>query len=160
MNTLTPRQKKFCELYAMDPCGERAAVQAGYQNKSARQQASRLLTNANIINYIREIQEALSDTRILTATETKIFWSDVVRDETQKMSDRLQASAHLAKSGGFFLTAIEMDIHNEKRKTTLICLPAIPGKDTPRREGSLWIYGEDEAEAVHSICKGGDYRQD
>ena len=119
MDTLTPRQKLFCEYYAMDPCGEKAAVLAGYQKNSARQQASRLLTNANIKKYIREIQEAESEFRVLTATEIRMFWSSVVRDETQRMSDRLQASVNLAKSSGIFQTAVKMDVHDEEGKNTL-----------------------------------------
>ena len=151
MDTLTPRQRKFSEIYAMDPCGERAAILAGYKSKSARQQASRLLTNANILAYIREIQDSLSDYRIMTATETKMFWSDVARDQTQKMSDRLQASSLLAKSGGLFRTAVNVELHKEEKHHTLICLPAIPGVDPPRRTENVWIYGEDEEELVHSL---------
>lgn len=154
MVELTPKQKKFCEIYAMDPCGERAAIAAGYESKSARQQASRLLTNENIIIYIRELQETMSSARILTATETRMFWSDIIKDEKQKMSDRLQASLLLAKSGGLFRTSVEMNLHHEEKPSTLICLPAIPGEDPPRRGKNTWIYGEDEAELVHNYPNG------
>ena len=54
--SLTPRQQRFCEYYAVDPCGERAAISAGYQPKSARQQSARLLTYDNVQAYLRQLQ--------------------------------------------------------------------------------------------------------
>ena len=126
---LTPRQKRFVEEYAACGCGERAAVAAGYSAASARQEASRLLTNDNIIMYLRTLQNQLSETRVLTATETKMFWSDVVRDDNQKMTDRLQASVNLARASGLFREHVEMDIHPDSEGETRIFLPAIRNED-------------------------------
>lgn len=126
---LTPRQKRFAEEYAGCGCGERAALAAGYSASSARQEASRLLTNANIVKYLRTLQDQLSETRVLTATETKMFWSDVVRDDSQKMSDRLQASSNLARASGLFRERVEMDIHPDDAGGTRIFLPAIRNED-------------------------------
>lgn len=126
---LTPRQKRFVEEYATCGCGERAAVAAGYSASSARQEASRLLTNDNIIMYLRTLQDQLSETRVLTATEAKMFWSDVVRDDNQKMADRLQASVHLARASGLFREHVEMDIHPDSEGETRIFLPAIRNED-------------------------------
>ncbi len=54
---LKGREKKFAHLYiASDYNGTAAAIEAGYKEKSARQQASRLLTNANIAAYVRILQ--------------------------------------------------------------------------------------------------------
>lgn len=54
---LTGKAKKFAHLYiAKDYNGAEAAIAAGYKEKSARQQASRLLTNANIAAYVRILQ--------------------------------------------------------------------------------------------------------
>ena len=126
---LNPRQKRFAEEYAACGCGERAAVAAGYSAASARQEASRLLTNVNIITYLRTLQDQLSETRVLTATETKIFWSDVVRDDNQKMTDRLQASVHLARASGLFREQVEMETHPDPEGETRIFLPAIKNED-------------------------------
>ena len=41
---LTPRQQRFCEIYPWCSSGTEAAKLAGYAEKDARQQASRLLT--------------------------------------------------------------------------------------------------------------------
>lgn len=51
---LTPRQKRFISEYLIDKCGEKAAIRAGFSPKSARSQASVLLSNPNISKQINE----------------------------------------------------------------------------------------------------------
>jgi|TARA_R110002167_G_scaffold49885_1_gene145862 phage terminase small subunit len=54
---LTARQLKFTREYAKDGNGTQAAIRAGYAPKSARIEASRLLTNANIGKAVTKFQE-------------------------------------------------------------------------------------------------------
>lgn len=49
-------QEKFCKEYVIDYNGTQAAIRAGYSEKSARSQASRLLTNDNILSRVHAIQ--------------------------------------------------------------------------------------------------------
>lgn len=49
-------QERFCREYVVDYNGTQAAIRAGYSEKTARSQASRLLTNDNILSRIRAIQ--------------------------------------------------------------------------------------------------------
>ena len=51
------RQKRFCEEYLIDLNATQAAIRAGYAKRSARQIASRLLTNDDIRAYIAELQK-------------------------------------------------------------------------------------------------------
>ena len=53
----TPKQKLFCEQYALCLNGTKAAILAGYAEKSARQQGARLLSKANIQAEIARILE-------------------------------------------------------------------------------------------------------
>lgn len=57
MTELKPKHERFCQEYVIDYHGTNAAIRAGYEEKSARKQASRLLTNADILARIREIQQ-------------------------------------------------------------------------------------------------------
>lgn len=50
------RHERFCQEYVVDYNGAQAAIRAGYKEKSARSQASDLLTNPNILTRIRELQ--------------------------------------------------------------------------------------------------------
>lgn len=53
---ITPKQERFCQEYIVDYNGAQAAVRAGYAANSARKTASRLLTNADILARVRELQ--------------------------------------------------------------------------------------------------------
>lgn len=104
-----PRQEKFCQLMAAGgKTQEQAAIEAGYSERSARQQAARLLTNDNIcdrMNKLRGIQEeeVADELRRL-----KDFWLDVMEDEEERMNDRLKASELYGKSIAAFVEKREV----------------------------------------------------
>lgn len=100
---MTDRQRRFAEEFAACGNGAKAAREAGYSSKTARSQGQRLLTNADILQYIRQLQDQAAAARIVSATQIKAFWSDTVNDPTQKTADRLKASELLARSAGLFL---------------------------------------------------------
>ncbi|MGN1230559.1 MAG: terminase small subunit [Anaerotignum sp.] len=108
---MNERQKKFCEYFAANGGnGSAAAREAGYSERSAREIARKLLTDVDILDYIRKLQDEAAATRIKSVIQTKAFWSSVMDDSTQKMKDRLRASELLAKSAGAFI-----DPHEETR---------------------------------------------
>jgi hypothetical protein len=53
--SLTARQRAFCEHYARFGNGAAAAIHAGYSARSARQQASRMMTNDDICEHIEHL---------------------------------------------------------------------------------------------------------
>ncbi len=103
MAGLNERQRRFCEIYAADPNAAEAAKAAGYSERTARAQGARLLTNVDIQQYIRHLQDDLAAGRIATMTQTKAFWSDVMNAPAERTADRLKASELLARSAGEFL---------------------------------------------------------
>ena len=52
MAQITQKQKQFCEEYIIDLNARQAAIRAGYSEKTAEVQASRLLTKAKVQEYI------------------------------------------------------------------------------------------------------------
>lgn len=56
MSALRGKHEIFCQEYIVDYNGTQAAIRAGYEEKSARQQASRLLSQEEILNRIMELQ--------------------------------------------------------------------------------------------------------
>lgn len=54
---MTNKQELFCQEYIVDYNGTQAAIRAGYKPDSARKQASRLLTNEDILARVRELQQ-------------------------------------------------------------------------------------------------------
>lgn len=58
MSNLTPKQKSFVREYAIDSNGTQAAIRAGYSEKTAPEQGSRLLRNVKVKAAVAETQEA------------------------------------------------------------------------------------------------------
>lgn len=110
---MNEQQKKFAEYYAASPNATESAKQAGYSPRTARSQGQRLLTNVDIQNYIRELQERAAAGRIMTMTQAKAFWSDIVNDKNEKTADRLKASELLARAAGAF---IHTEVYREGRQ--------------------------------------------
>ena len=58
---LTTRQRAFVQEYSIDGNATQAAIRAGYSEKTARFQASRLLTNVNIAAEVMSYQSAQAE---------------------------------------------------------------------------------------------------
>ena len=64
---LNPKQQRFCEEYMIDLNATQAAIRAGYSVKTAKEQASRLLTNVNVSREIERLQALQSKRTGVTA---------------------------------------------------------------------------------------------
>ena len=53
--SLSPKQSRFIDEYLIDLNGAQAAIRAGYSPRCAKEQASRLLTYANVQAEIEEM---------------------------------------------------------------------------------------------------------
>lgn len=100
---MNDRQRRFAEAYAACGNAAQAAREAGYSASTARSQGQRLLTDVDIIAYIRQLQDQAATVRIASMLQVRAFWSDVLNNTNEKTADRLKASELLAKSAGAFL---------------------------------------------------------
>lgn len=73
MPNLEPKQEKFCQEYLIDLNATQAAIRAGYSEKTARNQATRLLSKVHIQSYIANLQERV-------AKRNRISQDEIVRD--------------------------------------------------------------------------------
>lgn len=83
---MTDKQRKFCDEYLIDANATRAYKAAYPHIKSddaARACASRLLTNANIKNYIDEQLDKISSEKIADAKEVMEYLTSVLRGESE-----------------------------------------------------------------------------
>ena len=64
---LTPKQQMFVKEYLIDLNATQAAIRAGYSEKTAAEQASRLLNNVNVASRIEEEKNKRADKLGLTA---------------------------------------------------------------------------------------------
>lgn len=58
---LTLKEQRFCDEYLIDGNASRAAIAAGYSAKAAKEIGSRLLTRANVKQYVTEKQGELRE---------------------------------------------------------------------------------------------------
>lgn len=105
MGKLTPRQKAFADYYIETGNAEQSAIRAGYTKKSARGNATRLISNECISEYIAERQAAIDKDRLMTLEEIQEFRTRVIRGEEKDafemdagLSDRLKAANDLEKA--------------------------------------------------------------
>lgn len=66
---LTDKQKRFCDEYLIDLNATQAAIRAGYTEKYANTNASKLLQNTTISQYIGERQKNYRARRKLLRSE-------------------------------------------------------------------------------------------
>lgn len=114
MADLTEQQKLFCLEYVNNRFnGTQAAILAGYEENSARSQASRLLTNDNILKEVKRIQDKLQK-KLDFALEDALRIELDIAYNGEKDSDRLKALDQISKKLGLY------EIDNNQKKTEVI----------------------------------------
>ena len=84
---LTPKQKAFCDEYLIDLNATQAYIRAGYAVKDesvAKVNASRLLTNANVSEYLGKLMENKDNGRIASQDEVLEYLTRVLRGEEKE----------------------------------------------------------------------------
>ena len=125
---LNNRQKAFAEEYIIDFNGARAARDAGYSEKTAREQASLILTNINIQAYMKHLMEKRAERVELTQdmivkelmaiafVDVKDFYCDITGELLQP--HELEAKAAKSVNGFKSIKQIKYDTQgNQKGKT-------------------------------------------
>lgn len=127
---MTEQQRRFAELYAAEPNATRAAEAAGYSRRTAYSQGQRLLKKAEIIAYIRELQEQAACERVLSVNRAKALLSDIALSTETTTQNRIRAVSVLLKSAGAMAPATkgstkrdDKSSEDEAGNETTVCLP-------------------------------------
>lgn len=112
---LNARQRKFAEYYAQSGNAAESAVKAGYSAKYANTNASKLLQNTTIANYIKELSEKLKDERIMTAKDRQVLLSDIARDDENEPNDRIKAVDTLNKMTGEYIVKVNAKVEQSEK---------------------------------------------
>lgn len=83
MQKLTPKQEAFVREYLVDLNATQAAIRAGYSPKTAREQASRLLSNVNVMDAISAGKAARAEKLEVTAEQVLQWHIDQYRINAQ-----------------------------------------------------------------------------
>ena len=78
-DNLNRRQQKFCVEYIKTGNGAKAAINAGYSERTAKNQASRLLTNVNVKEYVEKLKKEAIERNKIELDEVVSILSSLVR---------------------------------------------------------------------------------
>jgi phage terminase small subunit len=81
---MTARQERFCQEFAKTGNATLSAINAGYSEKTANEQGSRLLANASIQQRIRELQGEIKNQNIMDAREMQEVLTSIIKQESQE----------------------------------------------------------------------------
>lgn len=112
---MTARQKKFAEYYAQCGNAAQSAIQAGYSEKYAGQNADKLLKNTNIVEYIKQLTAKAQSDRIMTAVERQALLSDMAKDGKNASADRIRAIDTLNKMTGEYVAKIQAEVRTSDK---------------------------------------------
>jgi len=103
---ITKKQKSFADEYLKDYNGKQAAIRAGYSEKTAENQASRMLRLVKVAEYLgkRQIEKEkkIGITIEAIIEELREVGFGVVDGEKLKMNDKIKALELLGKHLGMF----------------------------------------------------------
>lgn len=115
MSKLTTKQQAFVDCYTGN--ATEAARMAGYKGnlKTLAQVGAENLRKPYILEAINIGSKNLTEKRISTRTERKQFWTEIMKDRTRSVRDRLMASKLLGQSECDFIQVVEtLDLTHEE----------------------------------------------
>ena len=106
---LTPKQEAFVREYLVDLDATKAAIRAGYSERTAGQQGHQLLKKTSVAAAIQEAQQARAERTGLTQDDVieGLVYEAKFYGEGASHSARVSAWAHLGKHIGMFKERIE-----------------------------------------------------
>lgn len=121
MSKMTEKQKAFCDYY-LESGNATEAYKRVYKgckkDETARANSSRLLTNANVSEYLKERIKQIEDERIAKPMEVLQYLTKVMRGEEKDqfdldapLNERTKAAELLGKRYRLFTEKIEADVN-------------------------------------------------
>jgi phage terminase small subunit len=107
LENLTPKQKKFCQEYLVDLNATKAAIRAGYSEKTAKSQGQRLLTNVDLQEYLHFLMDERAQRTRANADEI-LERLDYIAKTAPKDNDKLRALELIGRHLGMFTDKIDV----------------------------------------------------
>ena len=136
-NTLTPKQKLFCEEYLVDLNASQAARRVGYKHSSASTHAQKLMAQENVKNYISELMNARTERINISADKVlhelaAIAFSDIrdfvelkeeglmVKPTADLTTEKARAIESLTENTSARGSKVSIKLHNKLKALELI----------------------------------------
>lgn len=107
---MNEKQKRFAIEYAKTGNGTQSYKTAFGQHVTygaAAVEASKLIKNPKVMEYIDKLNQDIIDDSIADMMEVQRFWTETMRSKAHRMADRLDASDKIARSNGAYLERVE-----------------------------------------------------
>jgi phage terminase small subunit len=114
---LTPKQEKFAQSVALENMNYSDAYRSAYNtermtDKTVNEKASLLKDEGKIKARIKELREAATTPKVMTAQRRKEWLTEVVNDPKIDIRVRLQASDQLNRMEGEYVQKVEAEVTN------------------------------------------------
>lgn len=96
------KQKRFVQEYLKDANGTQAAIRAGYSEKTANEQAARLLAKASVKAYLKKLQRAREKRVEISVDKVLQGFASIAYEKSNALKDRLRAYENLGKHLGIY----------------------------------------------------------
>ena len=107
---LTDKRRAFVREYVTDWNATQAAKRAGYSEKTAQQQGSRLLTNVVIAKAVRDVKRERSKFLNTGKDDVIAFHSEVMHDPDATRKERLASAKELARINGMYDDSLSVNL--------------------------------------------------
>ena len=104
--TLSPRRRRFVQEYLVDFIGTQAAVRAGYSPNSAKVTASRLLTDAYVLQAVERGAAAVAERAEIDAEWVLVRLQEKA-ENSERDSDSIRALELIGKHLRMFTERVE-----------------------------------------------------
>src|ERR1017187_6728527 len=98
--TLTDKQRTFCNEYVIELNATNAAIKAGYSEESARSTASHLLDDPDVAAYVQKLQEDKFWRLRITADQVLAELAKIGFAEIEEEDGRGSATLTMSKGSG------------------------------------------------------------
>lgn len=124
MADLSTQQMLFATEYIKCGNATQAAIKAGYSERTAKSQGSRLLTNVDIQQYLSRQKENINkDLRMMfadSAVDAYNVLQEIMKDPTAPPKDRIVAARDLLDRAGYKPTEkLQADVNSEGTLTVI-----------------------------------------
>lgn len=115
---LNEKQRKFClEFRKNGGNATEAAIAVGYAKKSAASQASDLLKNPKILEYLDWLRKDAESRSIIGIIERQEILTKIARDNGAKEADRNKAIDILNKMDGVYVINVNLTMNDSVKDT-------------------------------------------
>ena len=155
MPILSNQQRKFCEEYVNNGNNGTQAYLKAYKTckkeNTAKVNASRLLTKANVIKYIEELQEELKKKAIMTAEERMIWLTKVL---TGEIKEKVAVQHENRETGEIKMIETDFPAQLKIKLAALDTLNKMTGEYVTNIKGNLSLTYE---EALKKVSENDEY---